>query len=116
MIEFLIANMPILQNFKTLRPPHGLEEANVVHRPGPDQLRQIPHPSRPKLDQGQPPREGFGSISLKAWEEIAGKIYGLYFYCYMNSYDNNDKITSKLGAGKEYKRCNTSPKLKHMKK
>ena len=83
MMELPIANMPILQNFKTLRPPQGLEEANVVHQPGPDQLRQIPHPSRPKLDQGRPPREGFGSISLKAWEEIAGKIYGLYFYCYV---------------------------------
>ena len=68
MMDFLSTNMPSLQNFKTLRPPHGLEEAHVVHRLGPDQFREIPHPSRPKLDLGQRPREGFGSISPKAWE------------------------------------------------
>ena len=50
MMEFLIANMPILKNFKTLRPPHGLEEAHVVHRLGPDQFRDVPHPSKPKFD------------------------------------------------------------------
>ena len=50
MVEFLIANIPILQNLKTLRPPHGLEEAHVVHRLGPDQFRDVPHPSKPKFD------------------------------------------------------------------
>ena len=68
MMEFLIAIMPHLQNFKTLWLPHGLEEAHVVHHLGPDQFQEVPHPSRPKLDQGRPPREGFGSISLKASE------------------------------------------------
>ena len=68
MMDFLMSYMLYIQNFKTLWPPHGLEEAHVVHRLGPDQFREIPHPSRPKLDLGQPPREGFGSISPKAWE------------------------------------------------
>ena len=75
MIEFLIANMPILQNFMTLRPPHGLEEAHVVHRLGPDQFRDVPHPSQPKFDLARPSREGFRSISPKIWEEIGNKNY-----------------------------------------
>ena len=96
MIEFLIANIPILQNFKTLRPPHGLEEANVVHRPSPDQLRQIPHPSRPKLDQGQPPREGFGSISPKTREEIADKNYQFRFIVYRIIIDEYTDLCKKI--------------------
>ena len=75
MMEFLIANMPILQNFMTLRPPHGLGEAHVVHRLGPDQFRDVPHPSQPKFDLARPPREGFRSISPKTWEEIGNKNY-----------------------------------------
>ena len=30
-IGFLMANMPYLPNFRSLEPPHGLEEAPVVH-------------------------------------------------------------------------------------
>ena len=86
MMEFLIAIMPILQNFKTLRPPHGLEEAHVVRRLGPDQFRDVPHPSQPKFDLARPPREGFRSISPKTWEEIGNKNYGLYFYCKETSF------------------------------
>ena len=52
MMDFLITNMSFLQNFKTLQPPHGLEEAHVVHRLGPDQFREVPHPLQPKLDLG----------------------------------------------------------------
>ena len=83
MTEFPIANMPILQNFKTLWPPHGLEEAHVVHRLGPDQFQDTPHPSPPKFDLARPPREGFGSISPKTREEIGDKNCALYFYCYV---------------------------------
>ena len=77
-MEFLIANIPILQNFKTLRPPHGLEEAHVVHRLGPDQFQDVPHPSQPKFDLARPPREGFRSISPKVWEEIVDKVMTLF--------------------------------------
>ena len=31
---------------------HGLQQADVVLRPGPDQLREVPHPSPPKLGKG----------------------------------------------------------------
>ena len=72
-MQFLIANIPILQNVKTLRPPHGPKEAHVVHRLGPDQFRDVPHPLQPKFDPARPPREGFRSISPKALEEIADK-------------------------------------------
>ena len=65
---FLIANMNLLQKFKTIWPPHGLEEAHLVHRLGLDQFRDVPHPSQPKFDLARPPHEGFRSISLKAWE------------------------------------------------
>ena len=64
-MDFLITYMPYLPNFKTLRPPHGLEEAHVVHRVGPDDFRQKRCLSVTKLDRGRPPREGFGSISHK---------------------------------------------------
>ena len=43
MIDFLIPYMLYIQNFKTLWPPHGLEEAHVVHRLGPDQLAEKPY-------------------------------------------------------------------------
>ena len=68
MMDFLIPYMLYIQSFNTLWPPHGLEEAHVVHRPGPDQFRQKPRISEPELDQGRPPREGFGSISPKMGE------------------------------------------------
>ena len=68
MMDFLIPYMLYIQSFNTLWPPHGLEEAHVVHRPGPDQFRPKPRISAPELGQGQSPREGFGSISLKTWE------------------------------------------------
>ena len=68
MINFLIPYMLYIQNFKTLWPPHGLEEAHVAHQPGPDQFRLKSRISAVKLDQGRPPREGFGSISQKTWE------------------------------------------------
>ena len=42
-----------------------------------------PHPSRPKLDLGRPPRKGFRSISLKAWEELVLQNYTLSFLCIM---------------------------------
>ena len=79
MMDFLITNMSFLQNFETLQPPHGLEEAHVVHRLGPDQYLEVPQPSRPKLDRGRPPREGFGSISPKTREEIGNKNYQFIF-------------------------------------
>ena len=52
--------------------------------------RGRPHPSGPKLDQGQPPRGGFGSISPKTWEEIGnkkGSFFSLYrdFGCFDKS-------------------------------
>ena len=81
MVGFLAANMIYLPNFRSLGPCHGLEQAPVAHRPGPDQLLQLFILSSPKLDQGRPPREGFRSISLKMWEEIAVKNYGLSFLC-----------------------------------
>ena len=61
---------------------HGLQQPDVVHRPGPDQLQEVPHPSPPKLDQDRPPREGFGSISPKAWEEIGFQKADFLFFVY----------------------------------
>ena len=80
MMEFIIANMPILQNLKTLRPPHGLEEAHVVHLLVPDQFQDMPHPSQPKFDLSRPPREGFRSI--KGLGGDREQKLSLYFYCY----------------------------------
>ena len=40
-MDLIIAYMLYIQDFKTLRPPHGLEEAHVVHRLGPDQLGEV---------------------------------------------------------------------------
>jgi len=37
-IGFLVVNYPYRQNFRSLGPPHGLEEAPVVHQPVPDHL------------------------------------------------------------------------------
>ena len=47
---------------------HGSKQANVVHRLAPDPFRQILSLVGVKFDQGQPPREGFGSISQKTVE------------------------------------------------
>ena len=52
MMEFLIANMPILQNFKYMASPWP-KRGHVVHWLGPDQFGDMPHPSRSKLDQGR---------------------------------------------------------------
>ena len=38
MVGSLIANIPYLPKFRSLAPPHGLEEAPIVHQPGPDHL------------------------------------------------------------------------------
>ena len=51
MMDFLIPHMLYKQNFKTLRPPQGLEQAHVVQRPGPDHLRQMQCLSGVKLDR-----------------------------------------------------------------
>ena len=40
-IGFLMANMPYLPNFRSLDPPHGLEEAPVVHRLGHGHLGKV---------------------------------------------------------------------------
>ena len=37
-IGFVMANLPYIQNFRSLELPHGLEEAPVVHQLDPDQL------------------------------------------------------------------------------
>ena len=36
---FFMANLPYIQNFRSLELPHGLEEAPVVHQLDPDHLR-----------------------------------------------------------------------------
>ena len=59
---------------------HGLQQAAFGHQPGPDHFRLKPHISVVKLDQGRPPREGFGSISPKTWEPWGSKNYHLLFF------------------------------------
>ena len=53
-------------NLGSLPPPHGLEEAHVVHRLGPDQLGEVQDPLK---TFSQPPRTDwtpFGAAKTKA--------------------------------------------------
>ena len=56
---------------------HGSKQANVVHQPVPDHFRKISTYIAVKLDQGRPPREGFGSI--KAFLSERSSLHLLYF-------------------------------------